>query len=94
MKSYVSVGEKYEKYSSLELELLDITTSKITSFRDKETLMVEYPTDLIEKTIGKIQEGDILVVEQIDGKIVEVYSKDEEEKQRRIELLESIMKKI
>lgn len=93
MKSYASVDEKDIKCTSLEVELVDLETSKKMNFADKETVMVDFPTELIEICVGKIKDGDIIVVEHNEDDIIGFYGKDEEEKQRRIEVLNSIMAK-
>ena len=91
MKSYASVDRIEGKYTVLELELLDAQESKKVLFRDKETEMVDYLTDAIIQNVGEVNEGDILLVEHENGEISSIYQKDDEEKQRRIEEIKSIM---
>lgn len=91
MKSYASVDRIEGKYTVLELELLDAQVSKKVSFRDKETEMVDYLTDVIIQNVGEVNEGDILLVEHENGEISSIYQKDDEEKQRRIKEIKSIM---
>ena len=91
MKSYASIDRIEGKYTVLELELLDIYESKKVSFRDKETKMVDYLTDVIITNVGDVEEGDILLVEHENGEISSIYQKDDEEKHRRIEEIKSIM---
>lgn len=93
MKSYASVDRIEGKYTVLELELLDVEESKKESFRDKKTKMVDFLTDAIVTSVGNFDEGDIIVVEHENGDISSIYRKDNEEKQRRIEVLKSIMNK-
>ena len=92
MKSYASIGE-IDDYTVCEVELNDTDESKTLSAREKKTSMVEFNTQAIINCVGSISEGDILVVEQEEGRILVIYGKDEEEKQRRINLLRRLMAK-
>ena len=91
MKSYASIDRIEGKYTVLELELIDMQTSEMISFKDKETVMLDVLTDEIITSVGEISQGDILVIEHEDGNLISVYNKDEEEKRRRIELLNTIL---
>ena len=94
MRSYASVDRIEGEYTVLEVELLDTETSIITSFRDKETVIVDILTDTIMSVIGEFDEGDIIVLEH-EGEIINTfYEKDEGEKQRRIEILNAMMKQM
>ena len=94
MKSYASIDRIEGNYTVLEVELLDTETSKITSFRDKETIMVDVLTDTMKSVIGEYDEGDIIVLDH-EGEIINTfYEKDENEKQRRIEILNAMMKQM
>lgn len=93
MRSYASVDRIEGEYTVLEVELLDTETSKITPFRDKETIMVDVLTETIKNVIEEFEEGDIIVLEH-EGEIINTfYEKDDNEKQRRIDILKAIMKK-
>lgn len=94
MKSYASVDRIEGEYTVLEVELLDTETSKITSFRDKETIIVDVLTETIKSVIEEFEEGDIIVLEHEDEIINTFYGKDENEKQRRIDILKAIMKQV
>lgn len=93
MRSYASIDRIEGEYAVCELELTETTISRDLPAKDKDTIMVDFYMQEITDYLGDIKEGDILVVEQEDGTILFVYGKDEREKQRRIELLKSIMKK-
>lgn len=93
MKSYVSIDRIEGEYAVCEVELVDTETSKILSAREKDTEMVDIPMQGLVDCIGEVAEGDIIVVEQENGIVFVAYGKDEEEKQRRVELLKSIMSK-
>ena len=47
MRSYASIDRIEGEYAVLELELLDTNTSKITSFKEKETVMLDFYKDAI-----------------------------------------------
>ena len=94
MRSYASVDRIEGKYTVLEVELLDTETSKITPFRDKETIMVDVLTETIKNVIEEFEEGDIIVLEHEDEIINTFYEKDDNEKQRRIDILKAIMEQV
>lgn len=94
MKSYASVDEKGLISTSLEVEIYDVETSKKIRYDDKETIMVDIPTDVIEVCVGEIKDGDIIILEHEDGKITGFYEKDDEEKQRRIKIINDILEKL
>lgn len=93
MISYASIDRIEEKYVVLELELIEKEKSKTTDFRSKETIMVNFLLEEIIKKVGAVTEGDILVVEHENEKIVEIHEIDSEEKQRRKKLLNEIFNK-
>lgn len=93
MRSYASIDRIEGEYAVCEVELVDVDTSKILSAKEKNTDMVDFSVSAINNCVGQVCEGDILIVEQENGIILVVYGKDLEEKQRRIELLKSIIKR-
>lgn len=93
MISYASIDRIEGEYAVCEVELVSTIKSNTLSAKDKETNMVDIPVKVIINSVGECMEGDILVVEQKEGEIIYIYEKDKEEKQRRTELLKSIMKK-
>lgn len=91
MKSYASVDRVEEEFVVCEVELLPIEKSNSKDFSAKDTIMCSIWKDEFLRCIDDVKEGDILIVEH-DGKYVSyVYSKDEEEKQRRIEILQKLV---
>lgn len=93
MKSYASIDRIEGKFAVCEVELIAVEQSRPEDFATKETEMLDILLQEIPESLGEIDEEDILVVEH-DGKTIStVYSKDEEEKKRRVDLLRSIMAK-
>ena len=84
MKSFAAVDRIEGPYTICELEMCPAEISNVADFFTKETIMIGIPIADIYNAIGNFREGDILVVEH-DG------NKDEEEKQRRIELIKKII---
>lgn len=91
MKSYASIDRIEGKFAVCEVELLPIEESKPEDFVAKDTEMLDILLQEIPENLGKVQEGDILVVEHDGENVTSVYYKDEEEKARRVELLKSII---
>ena len=92
MKSYASVEEIEKKFAVCELELIPLEESKTIDYLDKETVMVDIPTEMIIAVISCVAEGDIIVVNHEDGKVQSVCCRDDAEKQRRIDLIKQILK--
>lgn len=91
MKSYASIDRIEDKFAVCEVEILPIEESRTEDFAIKDTEMMDILLQEIPENIGKVQEGDVLVVEHDDENVTSVYYKDEEEKARRVELLKSII---
>ena len=90
MKSYASVERVEGKYLVCEVELLAVEESKPENYTTKYYEMMDIPLKSIPFYIGKIKEGDILVVEHDCLKVISVYRKDKEEKARRLEFFKRI----
>ena len=96
MRSYLCVGELENMtpvggFVECELEMVPVEESKVEEFASKPTEIVSISTNFFKEAFS---EGDIFVVNHIDGVVVAVCYKDDEEKQRRIELNEKMLKKI
>lgn len=91
MKSYASIDRIEGKFAVCEVELLPIEESKPEDFVAKDTEIMDILLQEIPENLGKVQEGDVLVVEHDGENVTSVYYKDEEEKARRVELLKSII---
>jgi len=90
MKSYASVDRLEGNFLVCEVELIEVEESNPTDF-DKPTEMIDIPVEQANAKIGMVREGDIIVVELEEGNVTEILCKDEDEKQRRIEVLKAIM---
>ena len=90
MKSYASVDRLEGDFLVCEVELIEVEESNPTDF-DKPTEMIDILLEYANAKLGMVLEGDIIVVEHEAGIVTEILSKDEAEKQRRIEVLKTIM---
>lgn len=90
MKSYASVDRIEGNFAVCEVELIGIEESKPNDF-EKSTQMIEIPIEQVDDKIGTVQEGDIIVVEHEESNVTEICYRDDDEKQRRIEVLKAIM---
>ena len=91
MKSYASVDRIEGICAVCEVELLPVEESKPEDFADKPCEMIDVSLQEIPIEIGEVKERDILVVEHNGKNVTHVYSKDEEEKARRVKLLKELM---
>ena len=93
MRSYASIDRIEEHFAVCEVELLEVKDSKSEAYLEKETEMMDILLEKIVDRIGNVNEGNILVV-QHDGKnVYDILCKDDEEKQRRIALIQAMMRK-
>lgn len=91
MKSYAVVDRFEGEFAVCEVEVLPIEESYVEDFLSKPTVMMDIPIIEIYNSIGNFQEGDILIIEHNGEMVITIYSKDEEEKSRRIELLKQMI---
>lgn len=91
MKSYAVVDRFEGEFAVCEVEVLTIEESYVEDFFSKPTVMMDIPITEIYNSIGDFQEGDILIIEHNCERVITIYSKDEEEKSRRIELLKQMI---
>lgn len=91
MKSYASVGEIEDRLAVCEVELIPIENSNPEDFATKKADMMDIELGLIYQVTDEIDEGDILVVEHDGQNVSHVYHKDDEEKARRIAVLQAIL---
>lgn len=87
MISYASIDRIENDIAICEIELIPFYDSYAEDYAIKETVINEVSLRMIEESIDEVEEGDIIVVQQEDGKVVYVFYKDEDEKERRIEVL-------
>lgn len=91
MKSYASVDRIEGKLVICEVELMDQEESKTIPFGKRKTEMVDIPLENFSNNVKDLQEGEIIILEHEDGRVLQICGKDDEERQRRIEELDSIM---
>ena len=92
MRSYVSIDRIEGKFAVCEVELCSIEESRPDDY-SKDTIMIDVCLQDINYQVKEVNEGDILIVEHDDENITFIYGKDDDEKNRRIEILKRIMKK-
>lgn len=90
MKSYASVDRIEGNYCVCEVELIDVENSSSTDFFEKETEMMDVLLEYVLENVKEVKEGDILIVEHINDNVIYVFGKDEQEKNRRIEILKQL----
>lgn len=94
MKSYAVVDRIEGKYAVCEVELVEVEESPKIDFLEKVTDMIDVPLEKITSVVGEVKERDVLIVEHEDERVTKIYSKDEEEKQRRIKIIRKIIETI
>lgn len=91
MKSYASIDRIEGKWAVCEVEFVPVEESPKLNVFEKETEMIDVQLNMVIQLCGDVEEGDIIVVEHDSTNVIDVYGKDETEKQRRVELLRKIM---
>ena len=91
MRSYASIDRIEGKIAVCEVELVEVQESKNIPIFKKQTEMMDVLVDKLSNKLGEVKEGDIIVVEHDEEDLIYIYSKDDEEKQRRVELLKQIL---
>lgn len=92
MRSYAAIDRIEGKFAVCEVELIPIEESYSLSVSEKETEMIDVQLDMITQKCEDVKEGDIIIVEHDNTSITAVYERDDNEKERRIKLLEEILK--
>lgn len=90
MTSYASIDRIEGKRVICEVELVPFEESKPEDFITKACEMLDVPLQEIPEDIGEVKEGDILLVKHDGKKIITIYYKDEEEKERRFKIRKDI----
>lgn len=93
MKSYASVEEIDERFAACELEMIPVEESKTCDFAQKPTEMIDIPIGMVTSVVPDIKEGDIITVIHGCGVVSNVCGRDDAEKQRRVELIKSLLGK-
>ena len=86
MISYAYIDRIEGEIAVCEVELLPFEESKPEDFKSKDTVMMDIPLDKFPKFMGSVDEGDIWVINHNSEHVNWVYYKDEEEKERRLEI--------
>lgn len=86
MISYASVDRIENNFAICEIENIPKEKSLITDF-NKRTFFYDIPLTLIT---FNIQEGDILIIKHSRRKVEKILSKDNDEKERRIEFIQKL----
>ena len=91
MTSFASIDRIEGPFAICEVELIEMYDSTAENYMDKETKIMDVPCEFIRDSIfTEPQEGDVLVVEHNCKEVLEVYYKDNVEKAKRIEILQSL----
>jgi len=93
MISYASIDRIEGNFAVCEIEKIEIEKSKTTDYFEKETEMIDVSLEEIQRSVGEVYEGDIIVVEHNGTNVICIYYKDNEEKQRRIDCPKEILGK-
>lgn len=98
MRSFVSIDRIEGDFAVCEIELISVEESIFTDPFDKETEMLDVPVKFIRHFINEepIEEGDIFIVEydKEANEILWVYKRDDEERNRRLEIIQKLINKI
>lgn len=87
MISYGYIDRIEGKFAVCEVECIPFEESRPEDFKSKDTVMMDIPLDKFPECMGNVSEGDIWVVNHDNEDVIGVYYKDEEEKARRLEIL-------
>lgn len=93
MKSYAVIDRIENQWVVFELELVSTEKSLILNASEKETTMIDVELSRLTSTCKEVEEGDVFLVEHDNTNIITIYGKDENEKNRRIQLIQEIMKR-
>ena len=93
MRCYASVDRIEGKFAVCEINVFLLEDEELETIGHEMTdwPMVDVPLQEIPADIGEVEEGDILVVEYDKKGVTAIYSKDEEEKARRLKMLKELM---
>lgn len=94
MRCYAAVEDIDERRRIVKCEVtcMSVGESIRVSPLEVETKMTYTRLSMIEEACGNVEEGDIIVVEYeyFDDRIIGVYEKADDEKQRRMEFYSKI----
>jgi len=87
MISYASIYRIEGKFALFEVELISVEERNGEGYVPFDRESINVSLESISISLGKVKDGDILVVEHDGKNITYIYCKDEIEKARRLELL-------
>ena len=90
MISFMSIDRMEENVAICEVENVPIEVSKSIKSFSVDSFMADVDFDLFLNRCLPIYEGNIYSVIHSEKKVIEVIKLEEEEKQRRIEILRSL----
>lgn len=90
MKSYASIDRLESNFAVCEVELLPMEESKPEDFATKFTVVLDISLKELYNSVKDVNEGDILIVDHDGEEIKFIYCKDDNEKKRRVALLEAM----
>ena len=95
MRCYASVDRIVGKFAVCDINVFLLEDEELKTIGHEMTdwPMVDVPLQEIPDEVGEVDEGDILVVEYDGKNVTKVYSKDDEEKARRLKLLKELMER-
>ena len=93
MRCFASIDRIEGRHAVCEVNVFLLEDEELQTIGHEFTdmPMVDVPLQEIPEEVGKVNEGDILVVEHDGENVTSIYGKDEEEKARRLEVLRSII---
>ena len=91
MLSYMSIERVEGDFAVCEVEDLPLEDSEVDDFFDKPCFMCDIPKAMFEENGFPIEEGLVFTVNHDRDKIEAICSIDEQERMRRIEILEYLL---
>lgn len=96
MKSYATIGKIQQDLVECEVEMIKLEDSKQCGFyKETKRIKVDIRDNMFTKIwfiLGKLEEGDIVVVEHNGYEVIKIYYKDNAERKRRNKVLKSVMR--
>ena len=93
MRCFASIDRIEGDFAVCEVDVFLLEDEELQNIGHEITdcPMADVYLQKIQDEVGDVNEGDILVVEYDGENVTKVYSKDEEEKARRLKLLKEVM---
>lgn len=91
MISYAARCQEENNIVTLDVEIVEPEVSKLLRPHQRDSTSMYVKLDELTEAVGETVEGDILIVEHDGVEVLHVFGKDDDEKQRRIEILRQMM---